>query len=714
MPLPNPNFVALFPLQEQIWDKDLNVPLADGYILFFQDAARTIPKDVFVQTQAPGPIYSYTNIGSQVTLSSIGTTAYLGTDSIIFLFPYDSFGEPQLYYIEVFSSTNILQFVRSGWPPLGVSGSGGGSSGFSQSSNIISNPQFSKVLFNVPVGPVISVTGTMTTQIAPDWSIITTGTGTVTVNQIAVTDATAPGEPSFALDITSTGLNAPLILNQRIFQSPRILENNFASGTFIVEAVSPTSSAIVTMNYVPSLGNSIPIVSGTALPGVFTAYTGTTSVVIPQSNTQSPLVGFVDIQLVIPVGVHIQISCIQLVSALNATTFPAYVQESVPRQVDHLFHYYLPQLSFRQVPSMLTGWDFPLNPMQFGVTSFSTTPIYVWDQTICGSAVGTVNVTKPPTISSFQATTTNNSEAFFMLQYLKGNKAVEITLANLAVNITAFAQVNPGVVCNVYLYYTTNGGVIPSGTASAPGVIGTIAANGVFTLTAANWVLITQGSGNASSATMNNTNGMIDFGFTGWNQNRLLFSTSNTPVFAIVVTFSAPTSGTVIQIESISLTAGDIPARPAPQTFDQVLRECQHYYEKSYATNVFAGASGSGGTLNQIVAPMGFVQSGVSIWGVVTNSFGYTYNVEKRAVPNLTLYSTAGTINNVSVSYFFNGTLNGPTDAVLATFWTSSNLGAKSFSYISGKGTLYVNTGVGVVESFAGYNFVADARLGIV
>src|ERR1700724_587996 len=116
MPLPNPNYVQMPQLQAYFVDKETGLPLAGGYLLFFEDEARTIPKDVFVLSQTPGPTYSYTNIGSQVTLSSIGTTQYLGTDSLIFLYPFDASGNIELYYIEVYSSTNILQFTRSAIP----------------------------------------------------------------------------------------------------------------------------------------------------------------------------------------------------------------------------------------------------------------------------------------------------------------------------------------------------------------------------------------------------------------------------------------------------------------------------------------------------------------------------------------------------------------------------------------------------------------------
>ena len=691
MPLPNPNYVPMFPLQEQLWDKNLNVPLAAGYILFFQDVARTIPKDVFIQTQSPGPTYSYTDIGSQVTLSSIGTTQYLGTDSIIFLYPYDATGLPQLYYIEVFSSDNRLQFTRSGWPPLGVSSGSSGASGFSQSSNIISNPQFARVLFDAQLGATFNVMGTMTTEIAPDWSLITTGTGTVTVNQIGITDEFAPGEPAYALDISSTGIDT-LILNQIISDSPRILENNFASGTFIIEAIAPTVSTIVTMNYVPSLGSSIPIATGIASAGSFSSVSGTTSAVIPQTNTQAPSPfgnGYVNIQLEIQVGVHIQISCIQLVSVLNAATRAAYVQESVPRQIDHLFHYYQPQLNFKPISSLLVGWDFALNPAQFGSTQTlsSGTLAYIWDQTIGARTVGNVGISRSSSPKGFfAATTTVANEVFYIMQYLSDGQAAETALSRLSVNLSAYAT-NANVIAQVFLCNGNNSSAIPL---ISVGSIGTIDTSGVFTVTSANWLPIIQPDKESHKATLNTS--IDDYGFNGFDPTAFYGLTSN---FAIVVTFVVPTSGTVIIIDSISCVPGDIPTRPAPQTADQVLRECQYYWRSSFPVGTVPANN------------IGFANTGPSfgiqsIAGINSNNGPIIrFSSPMRVAPGATviLYNpssgTAGQIYNPDTTGSYSGT-------------SALNISANGFTTI---GT--ANSG-SLVGDFQSIHWVANSQLGIV
>ncbi len=691
MSLPNPNFVPLFPLQEQLWDKDLNVPLSAGYILFFQDAARTIPKDVFVQTQAPGPIYSYTDIGSQVTLSSIGTTQYLGTDSIIFLNPYDAFGLPQLYFIQVFSSTNVFQFDRSGWPPLGVS-SGSLASGFVQSNNIISNPQFAEVLFDPAAGLTSNVTGTVTTAVAPDWNIITTGTGTVTINQIAITDDLAPGEPAYALDITSASVDS-LILSQRITNSPRILENNFASGTFISEAIAPTSSTFITMNYVPSVGSIVPITTGIATSGSFSIAAATTNAVIPQTNTNPPGdTGYVDIQIVIQPGTHIQISCIQLVSVLNALTVASYVQESVPRQIDHLFHYYKPQLEYKPIPSYLVGWDFAFNPSQFfanGVTGVGATgankSAYVWDNTIIFQTVNNVVSTARNTASKSLNVTVSSNSSFAIIQYLELIPAREILIQRNAIQIQANVLVGT-LKGTVSLWWTADATLPDIKTPNFNSLVSSITA-GVPTCNNGTWVKVNNSNATNSIPSFTLIGPTQQFNFNGF------FDTANginnAKYMAIVIAFDTMLTTQTMTIDYCSLVGGDIATRPAPQTLDEVARESQFYYRKSFlqnttpATNVGINTAESLG-LQSVAA--GSTSSGPFI----------RFNDPMLTTPIVTLYNPAAANNLIR------------NETTSVDYSTSTVVGATSLGFYC-QGT---SDGGSALGNLIGVHWTADARLG--
>lgn len=669
MPLISSNFTPMFPLQEQLWDKDLNVPLAAGYILFFEDEARTIPKNVYVQTEAPGPIYSYTNIGSMVTLSSIGTTQYLGTDSIIFLYPYvetgTNAGKVQSYFIQVFSSTNILQFTRSNWPFGIASGGegGGGNAGSAQSANIISNPQFAEVLFNPATGTTVNVTGTTTTPIAPDWNIITTGTGSITVNQIAIIDSLAPGEPAYALDISSASVDS-IILSQRITDSPRILEGIFASGTFIGKGIGLTSSAIITMNYVPSLGVTTPIVVGTIAAGSFSpAIIGTTATIIPQTNTNPPsATGYVDIQFVIPPGSHIQISCIQLVGVATAAIQVAYIQESVPRQIDHLFHYYKSELAYIPVPSWLVGWDFPLNPMQFGSTGGALAlgainrSAYIWDQTILFQSVDSSISYLPNANTNGLSITTANTSSFALIQYLPGSTARDILNDKISVALNGFVSTGTGTLAGTVSLMFTTVGSVPVLPLSA---IATVNSSGVPTLSAAwDYVPNTLGGNNVAFTLPNATTGMISL--SGWDA-RAVVAINSATYFAIVVSFAPMTAAQAITLNYISMNSGDFATRPAPQTPDEVLRECQYYWQSSFSPGVTPG--------NNRGLQTGETYAIQYVAAAATDQIPISFKTQMRVTPKYTatvLYNpTSGTVGQIlntvtGASYSASSTANTP------------------------------------------------------
>jgi hypothetical protein len=115
MPL-NPDYVIAPSLEMYFVDKDTGLPLTNGQVYFYQDNARTIPKDVFELSGAP-PNYSYTVLPNPVILSAVGTFSDdSGNDIIPYYYPYDQNGNVQLYYIEVYDMNGVLQFTRQGWP----------------------------------------------------------------------------------------------------------------------------------------------------------------------------------------------------------------------------------------------------------------------------------------------------------------------------------------------------------------------------------------------------------------------------------------------------------------------------------------------------------------------------------------------------------------------------------------------------------------------
>lgn len=700
--------VILPPLQQQLWDKTLNVPLAGGIVRFFEDSNRSNPKNVYELTGSGPGSYTYVNIGSTLVLSGIGTYIDSSGGNIpVYLWPYDGTPTssqliPDNYYITVTSSTGVFQFDIINWPGIQSSGSGNGSS---TSDNIISNGQFVDVDFPSTATSSspqsFTLAANAVTEIAPNWSVVTTGAGTVNVWQIPVSDSGAPGNPAYALGISTTGFSAPVQLRQRI-AAPRILSNTPVSATFIAEC---TTTATVSMTYTPSITNiSQTICTGSATSAGFSIVSNLSPVNLTNPGNGT---GFVDVAIVFPAGVSMVFSCVQLCAAIN-NAIVSYIQETPEREIDHLFHYFQPKINFKPINSLLVGWDFALNPQQFGVTSFSTTAGYVWDQTICQSVVGTVNVAQSAS-GGFQFATTNANEAIYMLQYLSSKQALLTALSRLSVNLEAYASTS-NVIARVYLFYGNLSSTIPT----LATTIGTLAASGVFTLTAANWAQINQSPAFSNQVTLGTSSS--DFGFSSWDNTANSSTTAN---FAIVVTFACPTSATNVVVQSTSCVPGDIPTRPASKTLNETLRDCQYYYEDTRPYRLTLAEMSSVANPN----------AGTPFAEGFASGFSVMYDTPKRVNPQFFIYSQVPTLGSVTATLFYatsTNTLNfiNP-DITFLSFWTNtfSNVEGITWETASLTPIAQVINGIspgGVSATLynsscqIGYYYIADARLGVV
>ena len=713
--------VILPPLMQQIWDKTLNVPLAGGFVNFYHDNARTTPKDVYELVGTGPGSYTYVSLGSVLQLSGIGTYIDSSGGNIpIYLWPFSGSPNDQPpsttadnYYVTVYSLTGVFQFDIPNWP--GVASGGGGGGATSTSDNIISNGQFVDVDFPVTATSSTPQTftiasGTVTTEIAPDWSVITTGAGTVNVWQIPISGATTNiGNPAYALGISTTGFSLPIQLTQTI-QAPRILASTPVSATFIAQ--SNGANVTLSMTYTPSItGAPQTLASGTAVSADYSVIANATPISITNPGVGT---GSVNVSIVIPNGTSVNISCVQLCAAIN-NAIVGYIQETPEREVDHLFHYFQPAINFKPIPSLLVGWDFAVNPKQFGVTSFTNSPQYVWDQTICSSVVGTINVSQGPQ-GSFAVATNNANEAFYMLQYLTTPESLETALSRLSVNLNAICTNHNDVIARVYLYYGNASSSIPI----LPTTIGTIAANGVFTLTAANWSQINQGLAFSNQTTLTQT--FDDHGFSSFDNTANIGNVKN---FAIVVTFSCPTSGSIVGVQSISCVPGDIPTRPAPMSYVDTLANCQYYYEDSrlYGATLYP--------MDSVAVPT----AGSPFAETFASGFNIKFETLKRTLPAYTIFSFVPTQDMVTVFlYYADGTdhLTFINPDVAITIWVNTVLNKDGMIFqpvtimgmpgsvtpiaqvVNGIAGKTVSADLYNCYSAIGLYYIADARLGVV
>jgi len=265
-------------------------------------------------------------------------------------------------------------------------------------------------------------------------------------------------------------------------------------------------------------------------------------------------------------------------------------------------------------------------------------------------------------------------------------------------------------------------------------VLGNVSATGVFTLSAAGWTEITRENGLASAnlktvAVSSDINAGVDYAFAGWQltDNAQI---SDTDKFAIVVTLATVTAATVIDVASISLVPGDIATRPAPQTKDEVLRECQYYYEKSYDGSTVPG------TVTDVGRRYALNELGTRITGSVTTNVVYLqslsliYDQVKRIIPTATFYSPASaSVGNIQGRVLRNaadvvpagaGALgSSPADYVI-TKWTETGQSTKGLVLICNSTSTKVYDSGSTTppsdgdESMMLYHYVADARLGVI
>jgi len=117
----NTKYIPSKYFQEYLVDKDTGLPLAGGIVTFYKDQARTQLKPMYQLSGSP-PNYTYTSIGSTLTLSSVGTFQDgSGNDIVPYFYPYDENGNTELYYITVYSALGVFQFSREGEPNVGSS-----------------------------------------------------------------------------------------------------------------------------------------------------------------------------------------------------------------------------------------------------------------------------------------------------------------------------------------------------------------------------------------------------------------------------------------------------------------------------------------------------------------------------------------------------------------------------------------------------------------
>lgn len=595
--------------------------------------------------------------------------------------------------------------------------------------NMISNPQFSVVNFISPYTYVQTVPGTYQLDIAPGWFITFVGAGTTVLTQIplsGVDNMNVSGNPPYALDINSTNWET-VTLTQRFEGNGAIFSNGAIAMSATMRAY--VSNQPVSFLYQPSSAPSILLDTFFVTVGTFNVYQ-VAQITGFINNADEGNSAYVDISLALPGTGQIDITNVQFIgqsvplpdSFDVVEDIPLFQEQTNERTIDQLFSYYLNPLLDKPIPSYLVGWDFPLNPAQFNGSSVAAVntgangSFYAWDQTIVFQSVTSSAVISRGAAGEFVITPASNGQ-FAIIQYLNQIQARKILNNDIAVNVSALTNQVGGVKATVSLWYTKAGSLPNVAPGTYDSLVLTLDANGHPATFNGTWIEVPLVNLPAATFTIGvsaNTN-FNDYPFTGWS----LAGNADADLatfFAIVVGTGTVNAIQTLNINSVGMCPGDVATIPAPQTFDQVLHECQHFYEKSYDTTAKPGTI----ELNsQIIFDQTYNYLSTNFYGYAA-PFGAVFNTIKRAIPVVTLYSPnlLNTPNSVHATMYANGADNADGDVTLSTYWTPLASGTKGFSYkpISAANIVTSTALASTVPAscIIAFHFTADARLGIV
>ena len=335
----SPLYIPDFFLETLFISKDSGLPLSGGIVTFYQDNQRATLKPVF-QITGTYPNYTFTELPNPMVLSSVGDFVdSLGNPTVPYFFPYDASGVEERYYVTITDADGVSQFTREAIPYIPDSGSS--STNLTNAENSISNSQFVEVLFESNGPAAYSVTGTDTvTPIAPDWDLITTGTGTVTVTRTTSIGATSPANPIYALKLATTGITGTYKLRQRFTNTPRIYGGDYVSAYFVA-SVTSGSAVNVIMNFTQSSGTNFELLNESVAAGSgFLEFADTHAITATGASESDG--GYVDVSLEIDVDSTISVSCIQLAGVSSATDVLGFNQQTEAEEINRLYQYAYP------------------------------------------------------------------------------------------------------------------------------------------------------------------------------------------------------------------------------------------------------------------------------------------------------------------------------------------------------------------------------------
>lgn len=627
-----------------------------------------------------------------------------------------------------------------------VPGDGGGdipiNDSFS-SNNQITNPQFSLISFESPF--TFSGTNPDPIEVAPGWFLELSGTGTVTLTQVPLNNASEnPTNAPYALEINLTGWNAEeVFLRQRFQQNGMLWANKTVSSAVTARVQGSFQSLSATL--VDSNNSTLAqVLNAPTVIDTFVEYTGPNGDLPESTNPDLPPVAYIDYKLMLPSNTDIYLTSFQLIVQDNDNlSEPSFEQESIDRQIDHTFHYYKDSMLRQSKDSLLTGWDFGLNPWQFrtAVQTNLATFGYTADQTIAiqqayvaGAVGNNVSVGRAAVADNYgftvQAVTANNQ--FAIIQYIDAAtiRSSWGSIVSSLVRLTARKQGGGALRMKMRLIHRAS---LPP-TLSQTQPISSWAALGAPVF-AAGWTEI---------APKNDPVYSLANGF-----NELLFESFELPVSSnadMTLGIVLYTLDSMVQtgpadniiFDQVSLAQSDFAIETTKLTFDETLARCRYYYEKSYAPSVAVGTATSADAIILEQAPIAGIQLAVGAIMTLTyyfnqNGFTIQYKNTKRTTPSVTIYSTLNANAPDSITAYLAwiavspgaGTGANTIDASHSVFWSVAGSGREAINYQVVTAAIGTTILAGPAQTVGGasqyyasssmsFHYTADARLGLV
>lgn len=626
---------------------------------------------------------------------------------------------PMVYRLEFrkgATQSDPLIYLVENYIPDGEGGSNPNPSIGFTTDNQISNAQFSIVNFQTPW--VFTSTLGATLEVAPGWSLVLgapSGTGSVTITQVPLNDSAGSINPTnapYALEINSSGWSS-MMLVQQFSQNGMLWTTNTTEPSYVscsITAESQGTLGVITAQLVDSHGTNLGIfdsINNLQLTNSWNEYKGIINMP-PTTNPDFPPTAYVQFQLVFNTpNIDVFITSFQIVNSNLPLAF-TYEEDTIERQQDYLFHYYNPLLQNKPIPSHLVGWDFKMNPAQFGISGTlgaigANKCNYIVDQTILFQTVDnslswSINADNASTAQLI--ITPSKTTQWALIQYLDQRKTFDM-IQNLLCSAFKGTSTTSNITGSISLWYTTDA-TLPNMpvTTNHTAFFGGLDATGIPTTPAGTWTQLNNKYGAATFSVDG-----LQHAFRGWDGTDM--SSSAPPYatyFAIVFGTGLVTSSNAVNVEYISLQSGDIATEPAPQTFDEVLRECQYYYETSYPVGFSPGAVAT--------SYLSSTQCGNgSIYGTYVGGSFLTYKRNNMQTANqLLIYSTgaAGAPATGSITVY-NPVSGAYTDKVLLTYFNQNFLSNSGYKYLGNTAVMQSGSSTQLV---ALWHYVADARLG--